>query len=135
MIIMANSSKVHKQGFTMVELLVAISIFSIVAVYFFQVYVQTMFLAENTKNSFFALSEAHTKLEEIRNSTYESISSTYNNTSFSLTQPTGGSGAISVSSIGSQVAGNLLQIQITVTWQNKNQRSVSAAVTSYIAKK
>lgn len=73
---MINLSR-NVKGFTLVELLCATVILAVVLVGLIQMFVQCSFLSELAKNKTIAASIAQSKLEEIRNTDYAGIVSTY----------------------------------------------------------
>ena len=107
------------QGFTLVELLMAVIILGFVLVGLIQVFLQCSVLAELSSNKTTAMSELQGKMEEIRNSTYSSIAGTYDNATFDLSQLTG-KGVIDVDSTNA----DLLEIKIVASWQNKYGRII-----------
>ncbi|VAW14533.1 hypothetical protein MNBD_BACTEROID05-1146 [hydrothermal vent metagenome] len=126
---------VQKQAFTLPELMIAVMILAIVLTGALGTFIYCSILSNSTKNRTFAISEAQSKIDEISDSTYDSIVSTYNSTTFNLTQISNGTASISVSQIGADVAADLLQVDITVSWKNKDNRDISSSLTAYVARK
>ncbi|MBI3618229.1 MAG: prepilin-type N-terminal cleavage/methylation domain-containing protein [Candidatus Omnitrophica bacterium] len=127
-----------QKGFTLVEVLIAVGILAVVIVGLLQLFVYCSNLAEAAGNTTLAVNEAQNKMEEIRNHDFNSIATDYASggtpgNTFTLTS-LNGTGTITTS----QEAGGsseLLRIQIDVSWQNKNSRNFSTALTSLIAKR
>ena len=125
------------QGFTLVEVLIAIGILAIVIVGLLQLFVYCSTLAEAAGNTTLAVNEAQNEMEEIRNHSFGSIATDYASggtpgNTFTLTN-LNGTGTITTSQIGG--SSELLQIQIDVSWQNKNGRSFATALTGLIARR
>jgi Tfp pilus assembly protein PilV len=125
------------QGFTFAEVLFAVGILAIVIVGLLQLFVYCSALAEAAGNTTFAINEAQNKIEEIRNHDFNSIANDY---AFGGTQGNtftlgslNGTGTVTTSQVGG--SSELLQIQIGVSWQNKNGRSFSTILTGLIAKR
>lgn len=69
-----------KNGFTLAEILIAVGILAVVMIGLLQVYIHCSVLAEAAGNKSVAMSEAQSKMEEIRNHAFEDIVSTYTTT-------------------------------------------------------
>lgn len=126
-----------EQGFTLVEVLIAVGILALVIVGLLQLFVYCTTLAEAAGNTTLAVNEAQNKMEEIRNHDFNSIATDYASggtpgNTFTLTS-LNGTGTITTSMAGGSTA--LLQMQIAVSWQNKNGRNFSTALTSLIARR
>ncbi|OGX36786.1 MAG: hypothetical protein A3G91_00815 [Omnitrophica WOR_2 bacterium RIFCSPLOWO2_12_FULL_50_9] len=125
------------QGFTLVEVLIAVGILAIVIVGLLQLFVSCSALAEAAGNTTFALNEAQNKMEEIRNHDFDSIATDYASggtpgNTFTLST-LNGTGTVATSQVGG--SSELLQIGIDVSWQNKNGRSFSTTLTGLIAQR
>ncbi len=125
----------QKWAFTLPELMIATMVLAFVLTGALGTFIYCSILSNAAKNRTAAISEAQSKLDEIANSTYDNIVSTYNSTTFNLTQITGGSASIAVSQIGADMAADLLQADVTINWTNKDGRDVSMSLTSYIARR
>src|SRR3989338_1285434 len=125
------------QGFTLVEVLIAVGILAIVIVWLLQLFVSCSAPAEAAGNTTFALNEAQNKMEEIRNHDFDSIATDYASggtpgNTFTLST-LNGTGTVATSQVGG--SSELLQIGIDVSWQNKNGRSFSTTLTGLIAQR
>jgi len=121
------------KAFTLAELMVAVFILAMVLTSFLNVMVASSTLSVGSNNMSSALTSAQSKAEEIRNSDYSSIVSTYNAQAFNPTEPTGSTGTITVQEIGADVADELLQVDIVMSWQNRDGRAVSTTLTTLIS--
>ena len=125
------------QGFTLVEVLIAIGILTVVIVGLLQLFVYCSTLAEAAGNTTLAVNETQNKMEEIRNHNFSTLAVDYASggtpgNTFTLTS-LNGTGTITISQFGG--SSSLLQTQINVSWQNKNSRNFSTALTSLIARR
>ena len=125
------------KGFTLVEVMIAVGILAIVIVGLLQLFIYSSALAEAAGNTTLAINEAQNKMEEIRNHDFGSITIDYASggtpgDTFTLTN-LNGTGTITTSQFGG--SSELLQIQIDVSWQNKNSRNFSTALTGLIAER
>lgn len=109
----------NDKGFTLVELVLATLILAVVLAGLIQVFIQCSVLTELTRNKTAAMNEALGKMEEIRNTDFDSIITGYHESWFSLTQLTG-KGLIYVTSVET----GLLEIEIEIGWENKYSRTV-----------
>ena len=118
-----------KQGYTLIEVLVAAVVVVIALVAVVRLYVFCSFLSEMTGNMTRATSAAQSKMEEIRNYTYTSIASDYASggavgNTFNVTNSKGtkmGKGVVYIDSSTS----SLLEVKVVVCWQDdKNDRII-----------
>lgn len=126
-----------RQGFTLVEVLIAVGILAVVIVGLLQLFVYCSNLAEAAGNTTLAINEAQNKMEEIRNHDFSTITIDYASggtpgNTFTLTS-LNGTGTITTSQFDG--SSELLQIQIDASWQNKNGRNFSTALTGFIAQR
>ena len=126
-----------QRGFTLVEVMISVGVLAFVIVGLLQLFVYCSTLADAAGNTTVAVNEAQTKMEEIRNHDFDSIAADYASggtpgNTFSLSSPSG-TGTVTVSQVGG--SSQLLQVQIDVNWQNKDGRSASTTLISYIAKR
>lgn len=134
---MKNKFCQSPQGLTLTEVLIAVGILAIVIVGLLQLFVYCSTLAEAAGNTTLAINAAQNKMEEIRNHNFGSIPTDYASggtpgNTFTLTN-LNGTGTITTSQVGGN--SQLLQIQIDASWQNKNGRNFSTALTGLIAKR
>ena len=172
----------NSRGFSLAELLITVFILVTVIVILLQLFIYNSVLAELSGNMGNAMSEAQTKMEEIRNHDFDKIVLDYTSTcacadtvdndgdgqadysndaqclsyfdnnesdaaenravctgTFSLTQPSG-TATINISMIypstcATQCKYDLIKVDITSSWQNKDGRTISKVLTSYIARR
>lgn len=116
--------KSSQAGLSLAELLVTTSILVTVIVIMLQLFIYNSVLAELSGNIGFALSEAQTKMEEIKNSSFALITTDYvsggtpGNT-FNLSQGQG-KGVIYIDSTNA----NLYTVSVVVCWRNKDGRVI-----------
>lgn len=125
----------NKSAFTLAELLVAVFVLSIVITSFLSVMVVSSMLLSVSESQSLALGNAQSKMEEIRNVEFDSILSTYNGDTFTPGEPSGSSGSITVAEVGSDDASELLKVDITISWQNRDGRNLTNSLSSLIANK
>ena len=127
----------QNQAFTLVEVLITIGILTVVIVGLLQLFVYCSNLAEAAGNTTLGINEAQNKMEEIHNHNFSTVAVDYASggtpgNTFTLTSLTG-TGTVTISQFGG--SSSLLQTQISVSWQNKNGRNFSTALTSLIARR
>jgi len=115
--------------------MMASAILSVVLTSYLQLFIYCSTLAETSANLSFAINAAQAKMEEIRNVLYDDIITTYDGVTFSLNLPPNADGEITVNEIGADVPGDLLEIDIDISWQNKNRRNATTSLISYIARR
>ena len=114
-------------GFTLAEVLVAIIVLAMVIVGLLTVFVQCSTLADLSGNTTLALSDARTKLEEIRNHNFITIVDDYAEGGtpgnvFGLPSFASGMGAGRV--YINQITPDLLQVKVVACWQNRDGRII-----------
>ena len=124
------------QGFTLVEVMIAVGILAIVIVGLLQLFVYCSILAQDAGNVTLALSQAQNKIEEMRGHGFANLTTDYGSggtpgNTFSLTGLNNGTGTITISQVGGSA--ELLQVQIDSAWQNKSSRNFTTTLTSFMA--
>jgi len=116
-----NYQEKHKRckGFTLPELLIATVILMLVFVGMLLGYIRGMELSEMSRNSSRAILLAKSRVEQIRNTPFNQLVATYDNTAFS----TVGLNGIGVSYVD-DADPELFQITVTVCWREKNGRII-----------
>ena len=114
----------NTKGFSLAELLVTVGILVTVIVILLQLFIYNSVLAELSGNMGYALSDAQSKLEEIRNSDYSVITTNYASggtpgNTFTLSQGQG-RGVIYIDSSNS----SLLKVTVVICWRNKDGRVI-----------
>ena len=117
-------NNISKNGFTLIELLIVASILSVVIAGIINLYIYTSVAAQLAGNKTLAVSEAQSKIEEIRNHTFDDITVDYTSggtpgNTFSLSQ-LNGIGVIYIDSSNAE----LLEIEVIVSWQDKYNRVI-----------
>ncbi|MFH1691621.1 MAG: prepilin-type N-terminal cleavage/methylation domain-containing protein [Candidatus Omnitrophota bacterium] len=117
-----------KDGFTLLELLIASGVLIIALTGLLATYAACYDLAETTRNSNLALNAAQETLEEMRNINFLSVFSLYDGATFQV------SGMPANSSLGYVVVNNsnssLLNVAIGVCWRQKGSRIIGECVDS-----
>ena len=122
----------NQGGYTLVEVMISALILAVVIVGIMQLYIYTSVLAELAGDKITALNEAQSKMDEIRNTNFSSISTTYpSGTTFSLPSQLTGNGTITLDASNSDLYG----VTITVTWTNQKGRGSTITLISKVAKK
>lgn len=117
-----NKPVKYEHGFTLLELMISVSVLIVALAGLLGVFAHLVSLNENSSKLTLAVAACQAKLEEIRNSTFSNIYTTYNGASFN---PQGfasseAKGAISVNNSNP----NLLQVYISVSWRTRSNRVV-----------
>ncbi len=123
------------KGLTLIELMVTVVILAVVLLGLLQLFVYCLGLGEMAGNLTVAVSEAQGKLEEIRNHNFSDIAGDYASggtpgNTFNLAQLSG-TGTININDANSE----LLEIEIAVSWQNKDGRVIETSLVSLIAER
>jgi len=111
-----------RKGVSLVEIIVTIGIIVIVFAGLIQVFLYSSVISEMAGNITLTISEAQSKLEEIRGHDFDSITTDYGSggtpgNTFSLAL-INGMGVIYITTINS----DLLLVEIVVSWREKNNR-------------
>jgi prepilin-type N-terminal cleavage/methylation domain-containing protein len=122
-------------AFTLPEVLIAVMILAIALVGMMRLFIYCSALAKTSKGITLALAEAQNKLEEVRNHPYALISADYASggtpgDTFTLSQVSG-TGAIAIDNSNPL----LLDIDIVVTWQDDNGRTLTSTLSTFLAKR
>nr|MBU1328120.1 type II secretion system GspH family protein [Candidatus Omnitrophota bacterium] len=117
-----NKPVKYEHGFTLLELMISVSVLIVALAGLLGVFAHLISLNENSSKLTLAVAACQAKLEEIRNSTFSNIYTTYNGASFN---PQGfasseAKGAISVNNSNP----NLLQVYISVSWRTRSNRII-----------
>ena len=116
------SCKNYKSGFTLFELMIGAGVLIVALVGLLGVFAGMISLNENSGKLSLAVAACQAKLEEMRNSSFTNLYTTYNGTSFN---PNGFSlgeakGAISINNSNP----NLLQVFVSVSWRTRSNRVI-----------
>jgi hypothetical protein len=106
-----------KSGMTLVEVMIATSIFLIAVIGILSTYVKYLELDEISRGSAVALQAANSKVEQIKNTPFNSIFSTYNNSTFTIAGVTG-IGVVYVDNSNPK----LLEVKVVFCWRMKGGR-------------
>jgi len=116
------------KGFTLLELMVATGIFLAAAVGLLSLFVLTIQLADTAKNNTIATNATMAKIEEMRNSPFDSLATDYGSTGIpgntfhinNWLSVNDHCGAVEIS----DVYGNarLYEVRVTVSWRQKSGR-------------
>lgn len=116
--------KNSRNGFTLLELMIAVGVLVVALVGLLGVFAHLMLLNENSSKLTLAVTACQAKLEEMRNSSFSTLYSNYNGTSGAF-NPAGFSsgeakGAIFINNSNQK----LLQIFVSVSWMTKANRVI-----------
>lgn len=110
----------NKEGFNLIELLVAVAIILIVLVGTLLAFVQLMLINESSRNMVIAANDAQYVLEQLKNEAYEDLSSyappTFNNLTSEPVTPT----------LIWNIGANIAIVTVNISWQERqNERNFS----------
>jgi len=113
-----SGRKKQVKGFTLAELLLAVSILAFVLTGLLLTFISCLTLNETTKNLTFAINSAQDRLEEIRDYTFSQIHNDYNGHTFEIPEIPGNSrGVVEVDNSNP----DLLKITVIVCWRQKGK--------------
>ncbi len=114
--------KNNKSGFTLIELMITVSVLIVALVGLLVIFSHLALLNENSRKLTLAMAACQDKLEEMRNSSFQTLYASYNGTSFNPSGFTLGQakGAISINNSNP----NLLQIFVSVSWRTRSNRVI-----------
>ena len=114
----------NRQGFSLIEILVAAFVLTIGILSTLQLFIYCSYLTEMSGNTNYVIDQAQAKIDEMRNSAFSTITTNYaaggtpGNT-FTLTNPTG----MGVITINASTA-DLLQVEVNICWKNESNDRV-----------
>lgn len=120
MVIMQRKNS--RDGFTLVELMIAVGVLVVALVGLLGVFAHLMLLNENSSKLTLAVTACQAKLEEMRNSSFSTLYLSYNGANFNPAGFSSGEakGAISINNSNP----NLLQVFISVSWMTRSNRVI-----------
>ena len=112
----------NKKGFTLLELMIAVSVLIVALVGLLGVFAHMISLNENSSKLTLAVAGCQAKLEEMRNANFSSLYATYNAANFNPAGFSSGEakGAISINNSNP----NLLQVFVSVSWRTRSNRVI-----------
>lgn len=111
------------KGFTIIEIMLSVVVLVSLLVGLMGIYIYCFELQETANNTTIALNQARAKLEEIRNSGFDSIITNYNNKTWPLSALDGRMRTEATS----VVTGSLIDIRVVVCWRQKGGRIIGSA--------
>lgn len=127
---MRKINKKGQKGFTLVEVLISASIITITIVGMLGLFTYTSRLAELAGDKVTVLNIAQDKMDEIRNTAFGSIASTYpSGTTFALSAPLTGTGTITLDTS----VGDIIGVTVSVSWVNTKGRGSTITLVSKVA--
>lgn len=124
-----------KNAFTLVEVLITTVILTVVFTGLIKLIINCTTLSKSAESLTYAIGEAQSKIEEIKNSSYDNVVSNYDNTTFNLNAISGGTGKIKVSEIGADVVSDLLEVDLSINWDDTSGRARSTVLRALIPRK
>lgn len=110
----------NKRGMTLIEILIATVIFLVAIVGLVYSYLKCMELADLGRNSSLAMQAIESKVEDIKNTPFASIYSTYNNATFTTSAITNGRGVVYIDNSNA----HFYQIKVVFCWKQQNGRVI-----------
>lgn len=112
----------NRSGFTLLELMIAVSVLIVALAGLLAVFAHLMSLNENSRKLTLAVTACQAKLEEMRNSNFSTLYTTYNATNFNPGGFSSGEAKAAVSINNSNP--NLLQVFVSVSWRVRSNRVI-----------
>lgn len=116
--------KKKNQGISLLELMIAMAVIAIALLQLVNVIIHTINTKQSTEELAKAKEAASSMIEQIRATTYDSIVTNFQNTTFSVEGLTLGTGGAGTSPTGSVTIddsnANLLDVRVAVTWTSKS---------------
>ncbi|MDO8602713.1 MAG: prepilin-type N-terminal cleavage/methylation domain-containing protein [Candidatus Omnitrophota bacterium] len=112
----------RKRGFTLLELMIAVGVLVVALVGLLGVFAHLIVLNENSSKLTLAVAACQAKLEEMRNSTFSTLYTTYNGAIFNPTGFSSGEARGAVYINNSNL--NLLQVFVSVSWRTRSNRVI-----------
>jgi len=135
---MIKKRKKFTRGFTLIELIVAISILGILSISVISLFSNSINANRRSNLKTKAVTAAQNKIEQLRNEEFSNIKN-YHNQTFSVNE-IAGSGIIELlpndwnkNGLIEDYEENLLKLKITVFW-NQNKKNEQLSLATYIAK-
>lgn len=110
--------KFNKQGFSLIELLMAVVILLPVLTLGMQVFIKCVELSDLSKNSSLAVNGIKNRLTTIENTDYNQISGTYNNSTFTI------AGLNGIGKTYVDTSTNHINITVSFSWKERNGRII-----------
>lgn len=110
------------KGFTLLELMIALGVLIVALAGLLAVFTNLLSLNENSRKLTIAVAACQDKLEQIRNSNFSTVYTTYNGTNFNPAGFTVGQAKGNVSINNSNP--NLLQVFVSVSWRTRSDRVI-----------
>ncbi|OIO34595.1 MAG: hypothetical protein AUJ70_00770 [Candidatus Omnitrophica bacterium CG1_02_40_15] len=117
-----NKPVKYEHGFTLLELMISVSVLIVALAGLLGVFAHLVSLNENSSKLTLAVAACQAKLEEIRSSTFSNVYATYNGASFNPQGFASGEakGAISINNSNPI----LLQVFVSVSWRTRSNRVI-----------
>lgn len=113
--------KKNCSGLTIIELLIATTVFLTATVGLVYSYLKCMELADLGRNSSLAIQAIKSKIEDIKNTDFAAVTPTFDNTTFTAPGITNGRGVVYINATSSI---HLLQIKVVFCWRQQNGRII-----------
>lgn len=132
--------KPKNKGFTLAELLLAVSLLAIALTAILLVYINCILLNDSNRNLTIALTHAHFALEEVKSTSFTNIIPTYNGVTWNQADITAkGLTVLNSEQIDFTAAieggdPNFLNVSTTVFWEDRNGRERNTSMRTLIYK-